>query len=86
MDADASLIEPPGWYQPGDQPLRLRCRVLTTHAEPGTREISDLEALGDVVIEGLTQGSGDKPGRAEADRFRWSPAMEHGLLAMPEDP
>ncbi len=79
FQGDVAALLAPGKGS-GDPPLRLQCRVLTTHAEPGTREISDLEALDDVIIEGLTQGAGDKPGRAEADRFTWTPADQHGLL------
>jgi len=65
---------------PGDQPLHLQCRHLTTQAAPGGHEISDLEAVGDVILEGLTQGAGQKPGRALADRFAWDLEKEHGLL------
>jgi lipopolysaccharide export system protein LptA len=65
---------------PGDQPLHLQCRHLTTQAAPGGRELSDLEAVGDVILEGLTQGAGQKTGRAEAERFTWDLEREHGLL------
>jgi hypothetical protein len=48
--------------------------------DPDSRECSDLVALGDVVLEGLGKGSAAKSGKAEADRFSWNQAENHGLL------
>jgi lipopolysaccharide export system protein LptA len=61
-------------------PVALQSRQLTTRATPGGKEIEEIEATGDVVLDGLTQGAGQKPGRAEADRFYWNQGEDRGFL------
>src|ERR1043166_310462 len=61
-------------------PTNLKSRDLVLRALPGGREVEEMTATGDVVLEGLNSGPGEKGGRAEADLFYWNQAENHGLL------
>jgi hypothetical protein len=61
---------------PAAKPVTLRSDRLATRAAPGTSAPESIEATGNVLLEGL----GERGGRAEADRFVWSPADERGFL------
>lgn len=76
-DVRASLVPGTG---ADAQPVALRSRTLITRQLPGAKELSEIEALGDVMLEGFNPAPGQKPGRAEADRFFWDQAGNHGLL------
>jgi hypothetical protein len=65
---------------PDAQPVALKSRTLTMRAIPGEREVQEIEALEEVILEGFNTGAAEAPGRAEADRFFWNQAENHGLL------
>lgn len=65
---------------PDAKPVALASRMLVTRQAPGARDLSEIEATGDVVLQGFGSGSEEKPGRAEADRFYWNQAEDHGFL------
>ncbi len=64
---------------PDAKPFQLTARTLTARA--AAQALEEIEASGNVVLKGLTEGSGGgEPGRAEADRFVWNEIEQRGLL------
>ncbi len=67
---------------PGAHPLQLACRKLVATSAPSAAgwKPREIEALGDVRLEGLMEKEGGPSGRAEADRFLWNLEEQRGLL------
>jgi hypothetical protein len=64
----------------GSPPVSLRSRTLTVAARPGGAEVEEIDARGEVVLDGLLAGDGRPGGRATAERFVWRPLEERGRL------
>ncbi len=78
-DVDAAFARP---GDPGGRPIRLKSRSLHLETIPAGREpeVRRIEALGDVVLEGLMEREGEPPATATAERFVWNPSEDRGIL------
>ena len=78
-DVSGDIVPPDA---PETPPLKLASQTLMVLSAPSAAGVrpQDLEARGEVRLQGLMEKDGGPPARAEADRFSWSLLEQRGLL------